>query len=433
MAAGSRAGGGSGRLGEVFVLDRAVPAGQGADDDLRDHEAGHEEDRDAPAARRVVEDADEERAGDGDQVAGALREGGELDDARPGAGAQADHREGEREGAVADADEEGPDPGASGGRERETEVAAESAQAEDDHDGALLRQADRDARDDEGERDAERHGHGEEDTRGPGGDARVAEDLRHPAHGDVGGGGLEPEEAGERPRGAAARDAQGVPGPRRGGVRGALAFSRAALAAQHGPGQYGDGAECRPDREAALPATAERVVERHGDGRGEGGADGEGHRVEPGHRADAVGEPVLDDDRHEHVAHRDAREGERGRGEEARRGPGEGPDDQPGGDRDHAAADHGARAEAPGQARGEGAEDGEAEGRYGGEQPGEGPVHAEPVAHLLQERAEARDGGAQVERGEDDTDRHEDREQALDPGGSRGGSARCGSGGRGGF
>ena len=49
---------------------------------------------------------------------------------------------------------------------------------------------------------------GEQQPGGAGGDPRVPEDLRHPAHGDVRGGGLEPEEHGQRPGGTAPGDPQ---------------------------------------------------------------------------------------------------------------------------------------------------------------------------------------------------------------------------------
>ena len=88
-------------------------------------------------------------------------------------------------------------------------------------------------------------GDGEEQPRRARGDARVAEDLRHPAHGDVGGGGLEAEEDGQRPRGAAAGDAQ----PGRGRVRVprgcGLGRCPAAFPYERDPRQYGGGREGR--------------------------------------------------------------------------------------------------------------------------------------------------------------------------------------------
>ena len=73
------------------------------------------------------------------------------------------------------------------------------------------------------------------------------------------------------------------------------------------------------------------------------------------------------------------------------------------------------------------AEDGEAERRHGGEQSGDGAAHAEPVADLFEEGAEAGDGGAEVERGEHDAD---DDEPASATRAWRAGPARFPGGGR---
>src|SRR5690606_19230883 len=67
-----------------------------------------------------------------------------------------------------------------------------------------------------------------------------------------------------------------------------------------------------------------------------------------------------------------------------------------------AAAHHGAGAEAAGQARGGDAEDGEAQRGDRGQQSGHAAAHAERDADLFEQRAEAGDGGAQVQRGQDD-------------------------------
>src|SRR3954453_7976004 len=91
-----------------LVLHRPVAPRPDAHGHLRHHEGGHERDRQSPAAAVLVEHAHQEGAGDGDQVAGALREGGQLRDARAGPGPHADHGEGQRERAVRDAEQQGP-------------------------------------------------------------------------------------------------------------------------------------------------------------------------------------------------------------------------------------------------------------------------------------------------------------------------------------
>ncbi len=150
------------------------------------------------------------------------------------------------------------------------------------------------------------------------------------------------------------------------------------------------------------PVAAQGVGQGHGHGGGGGRTKGEGHRVQAGHGADPVGEPALDDDRHQHIADGDAHEGECAGGQETGRAPGVRPYQQAPGDGGHAGAHHGTRSEAAGQAGRGDAEDGEAERGHGGQQPGHTAAHAEPVADLLQERAEAGDGGAEVQRGQHD-------------------------------
>lgn len=170
------------------------------------------------------------------------------------------------------------------------------------------------------------------------------------------------------------------------------------------PRQHGQRGQDGPDGEAGLPVTAQRVGQGHGRRRGDGGAEGEGHRVEAGHGTDPVGEVALDDDRHQDVADRDAHQCQGGGGQEAARAAGVRADQQARGDGDHAGADHRAGSEAAGQPGSGDSEDGEAERGYGGEQSGDAAAHAEPVADLLQEGAQARDGGAQVHRGQDDAE-----------------------------
>ena len=289
----------------------------------------------------------------------------------------------------------------------------------------------------EGQRHAHRHGDGEQQARRARRDARVAEDLRHPAHRDVGGGGLEPEEDGQRPGGRlrVIRTEGSARGRRRRPSDGARAeVPRCRTSGE--PGQYGDGGERRPDGEAGTPTAAQRRGHGDGDARRRARCPGPGpwsrgrswSRPGPGNqrltitgmrtlltampisaRALATRKPAVP--------------------------PGERPDRRPARDRDHAGADHGAGSEAAGQPGRRDAEDGEAQRRHGGEQPGDAAAHAEAVADLFQEGAEAGDGGAEVERGEDDADDHQPRQPRARPvAGGRGRSRRpwrgCGCPGR---
>lgn len=168
-----------------------------------------------------------------------------------------------------------------------------------------------------------------------------------------------------------------------------------------------------PHRQPRPPTAAQRFGHGDGERRGERGAQGQRHGVEPGHRADPVGEPALDDDRHQDVADRDAGQGQRAGGEEAAGAAGVRAYHDTHGDRRHTGADDRTRPPAPGQpGRGE-AEGGEAQRGYGGQQPGDGAAHPEAVADLLQEGAEAGDGRAEVERGEDETGDHDPRQPAA--------------------
>lgn len=180
-----------------------------------------------------------------------------------------------------------------------------------------------------------------------------------------------------------------------------------ALPYHHEPGQHGDRREQRPHRQAGPPTPAERIGHGHGERRGERGAQGQRHGVEPGHRADPVGEPALDDHRHQDVADRDAGQGEPAGGEEAAGAAGVRAHHDAHGDRDHTGADDRAGPETPGQTGCGDAEGGEAQRGYGGQQAGDGAAHAETVADLFQQRAEAGDGRAEVERGEDETGDHD--------------------------
>ncbi len=410
----------------------------------------------------LVEHADEQRAGDGDEVAGALREGGEADHATAGPGPHPDHRQGQREGAVGEADQQRPGPGAGGRGEVEPGVTGEAEEPEEHGERALAAQPGGDARQQEGERHAHQHDHGQQHARGGGGHPGVAEDLRHPSHGDVRAGGLEAEEDGHRPGGRGAGDrstgrvprdararsragpsargraAPGTPGtpartvgltartvrltvrtagPAIRTVRPAIRTVRPAartvglpvrtVAGDGRPGQHREGAERGPHAEPDAPTAAQRLGHGYGRRRGHRGAHSQRHGVDAGHRADPVGEVALDDHRHQDVGDGYSGQCEGARGQEGGRAAGERPQDQARGDGRHARADDGAgppAAREPG--RGE-AEEGEAQGGHRGEQPGDAAAHAEAGAYLLEEGAEAGDGGAEVEGGEDEAGDHQ--------------------------
>jgi hypothetical protein len=205
-----------------------------------------------------------------------------------------------------------------------------------------------------------------------------------------------------------------------------------AVPRQRDPGRDGDDGERRPHAQAQPPAAAHGVGERHGDGRGDGGAERQGHRVDAGHGADPVREVPLDDHRHEHVGDRDAGQGEGAGGEEDHGAAGERPQREARGQRGHAREDDGPRAVPAGQPRRGEPEEREARGGPGGEQAGSGAAHAEAVAHLLQERTEAGDGGAEVHGGEDEADDHEPAHpgRGRRRGDRRGEGVRAGRGGR---
>ncbi|CCB73731.1 putative Glycine-rich cell wall structural protein 1.8 [Streptantibioticus cattleyicolor NRRL 8057 = DSM 46488] len=416
------------RRGSDLVLHVAFAAGQDAGGHLGEHEGGHEGDGQVPAAGALVEGADEDGAGDGQQVAGALGEGGELGDPGTGAGAHADHGQRQREGAVGDAHQQGPGDRGGGGREPEPGVAGEAEGAERGNQPALVAHPGGERGQDEGERDAEHHGDRQQHARGGGRHARVPEDLRQPPHGDVRAGGLEAEEDGERPGGPAAGD----PDARRGaGGRGAGGGTPAGTGHRE-PRHHGDHGERRPDPQAQPPAAAHRPGQRHRTGRGDRGAQGERHRVQPRHGADPVGEVPLDDHRQEHVADGYAGQPQRAGGEEDRGALGERAQQQPAGDGGHAGADHRAGAEPAGQPGRGGAEDGEAHGGYGGEQPGHRAVHVQPGAHLGHERPEAGDRRTQVDRGDHQRDGDQPPGEGGQgcPGGGSGAGGRRSRGGR---
>ena len=181
---------------------------------------------------------------------------------------------------------------------------------------------------------------------------------------------------------------------------------------QHeGPRHDRDHSEQRPGSEPGAPTAAQHAGHGDGDGCGARRAERESHRVQARHRADAVGEPALDDHRHQDVAHRDARQREGAGGEEGDGAAGEGPQSQPGGDRDHAREHHGRGAAAARETWRQAPEQREAQRRYGGQEPGDDTAHAEVGPYLLQQRAEGGDGGTEVEGGEE----HADHEEAEDP------------------
>ncbi|MCP9951162.1 hypothetical protein LUX33_23905 [Actinomadura madurae] len=169
--------------------------------------------------------------------------------------------------------------------------------------------------------------------------------------------------------------------------------------------------------------------QRDGGGRGRRGADVEGRRVAAGDRADAVREALLDHGGQQHVGDRDPGERDRAERDEHRAVRGERAQGEPGRDRPHAGQDDGARpvpAREPG--RGE-ADQREADGRHRGEQPGGGGAHPEIGAGLLQDRADAGDGGPQVQRGQHQRERREPWRPDAGPGR---GPRRTGAGRRGG-
>jgi hypothetical protein len=94
--------------------DLPVPAGHHAGDQLGHDQQHHQGERDAPAAGGVVQHTHQDRAGDGDQIADALGEGGQPDHRGGAAAAQRDHGQRQREGAVDDAQQHGPEPGGGG-------------------------------------------------------------------------------------------------------------------------------------------------------------------------------------------------------------------------------------------------------------------------------------------------------------------------------
>ena len=200
----------------------------------------------------------------------------------------------------------------------------------------------------------------------------------------------------------------------RGPVRRGRSGRRGPVPYEDDPGQHREGREHGPDGRARTASSRpSRSVSGHGDGGGEGGAEGQGHGVEAGHGADAVGEPALDDHRHQDVADGDAHQGQGAGGQEPGGGADVRADHQARRDGGHARADDGTRTEAAGQAGRHDPEDREAERRHGGEHARHAAAHVQPVADLFEEGAEAGDGGAEVEGGQDEPD----GDQAQQPGG----------------
>ena len=226
----------------------------------------------------------------------------------------------------------------------------------------------------------------------------LAVEEREPAEGDVGVQRLRAEEQRERPGGAAAQHAPAAAGAAR---------RPGCAASPHvgQPRQDGDGRQQRPGAEPdAPPARADGLGERHGPGGRGGQPDGQGGRVDGRHGADAVGEVARDQRGQQDVADRSAQQchtaqGEEGQGRVDRR-----PPRQPERHQGQRGRDRAVLAEAGGQRRGVPTDHREA--GHGQRREDAGELAAEPGAglHLGEQRSDAGDGGAQVERREDDRD-----------------------------
>ena len=111
----------------ALVLDVAGTGDRHARRRLHGQRGQQEPDRRGPAAGRLVEDADQQRAERGDDVPGALRERGQRHGALGGAGPQPDGGQDQRERALADREQQHPEQRAAVRRERQPEVGQRRA------------------------------------------------------------------------------------------------------------------------------------------------------------------------------------------------------------------------------------------------------------------------------------------------------------------
>ena len=156
------------------------------------------------------------------------------------------------------------------------------------------------------------------------------------------------------------------------------------------------------------------MARRHGEARPRGGAEAEQRGVEPGHQAGPVGKIALDDSRQDDADDPDRRRGdhraekEQRQATEAAHAEAERQDEERG---QHA----GIRPDAPHQHGREAAEHPEAQDRHGDEGPGERTREAGLGADARQERADARQGGPQVEGHQHQPEADQDRVEPRPP------------------
>ena len=156
----------------------------------------------------------------------------------------------------------------------------------------------------------------------------------------------------------------------------------------------------RPGRERRLPR-AERVLERHGEPRGERRAEGQGHRVRAGEQAGDLRVAQADQHRQHGLGDRHREPGERAAREQRR--PAAGAAQRRGRRGEQRAAEqHALDRDPSGQPRRERREGAEREHRQRGQQPGGKPGEAEVGLHVGEQRRQARHERAQVEREQHD-------------------------------
>ena len=166
------------------------------------------------------------------------------------------------------------------------------------------------------------------------------------------------------------------------------------------PDEGGHQRRQRPGGERRLPR-AERVLERHGEPRGERRAERQGHRVRAGEQAGDLRMAQADQHRQHGLGDRHREPGQ-GAAREQRRPPAGAP--QPCGPRgeQRAAEQHALDRDPAGQPRRERREGAEREHRQRGQQPGGKPGEAEVGLHVAEQRRQARDERAQIEREQHD-------------------------------
>ena len=169
-----------------------------------------------------------------------------------------------------------------------------------------------------------------------------------------------------------------------------------------------------PRTRASAATSYQGIAERHREDGGDGRAAGQGHRKRAGQAADRFRMSDADEDRQRHLADRDARAREAAPGEEACRGVDAAQRGPCGGD-ESADDEHALDREAPRQARGDRREHAEEQDRERGEEAGGGGGQAEVVADRREQRREARDDRAEVDREQNDDEQECPARRACGP------------------